>query len=193
MQTAVQHLTSLELEHGLAEVLESPRDDGRLETIVVRPESDKRLTPSTARLTVEGGVEGDRWVRDSYYKLSDGRSDPCCQVSLMNARFLRQIAGSDDAVCFAGDNLVVNFDLSAENLPPGSRLAIGECAVIEITDKPHTGCEHLARRYGEDARQFMNNARGKSLHLRGRYARVIAEGTVAVGDVVRKVGGDGDR
>ena len=186
MHSTVQYLTTVELEQRLPEVLESPRDGGLLEKIVVRPASDERRTPSTVRLTVDGGVEGDRWVTDSYYRLPDGRSDPCCQVSLINARFLRQIAGSEDAMCLAGDNLVVDLDLSAENLPAGTRLAIGASAVIEITDKPHTGCSSLARRYGDDVRQFMNNARGKSLHLRGRYARVIAEGTIAVGDVVQK-------
>jgi len=187
MHTAVHHLTPLELEQGLPEVLDSPRDVGRLEAIVVRPASGERRTLTAAALTTDGGVEGDRWVTDSYYRLPDGRSDPRCQVSLMNARFLRQVAGSEDAVCLAGDNLIVDLDLSEENLPAGSRLAIGESAVIEISDHPHTGCSNFARRYGEDARKFMNNPRGKSLHLRGRYARVVSDGTIAVGDVVQRL------
>jgi hypothetical protein len=32
----------------------------------------------------------------------------------------------------------------------------------------------------------MNNARGKSLHLRGRYAKIVSGGTISVGDPVRK-------
>ncbi len=105
----------------------------------------------------------------------------------MNARFLRQIAGHDDAVALADDNLIVDLDLSEENLPPGSRLAIGGEAVIEINDAPHTGCGAFQRRYGADARAFMNNARGMQLHLRGRYGHVVAGGTIAVGDAVRKL------
>ena len=89
-----------------------------------------------AQLTPEGGIDGDRWVRDSYYRLHDGRSDPRCQVSLMNARFLRQIAGGNDAMCLAGDNLIVDLDLSEDNLPAGSQLTIGPDVVVEITTSP---------------------------------------------------------
>jgi MOSC domain-containing protein YiiM len=182
----MQHRSTVELEAGLAEVMESPHEEGRLEAIVIRPASNERRMLSTARLTPEGGVEGDRWVTDSYYRLKDGRSDPCCQVSLMNARFLRQIAGSEDAICLAGDNLIVELDLSEANLPTGSRLAIGGDVVIEITNQAHTGCTKLERRYGGEAKAFMNSKARKSLHLRGRYASVVRGGTVEVGDIVRK-------
>ncbi len=186
MHRAITHLSAIELEQGLPEVLESPRDEGRLEAIVIRPASNERRMLSTVRLTPESGVEGDRWVTDSYYRLKDGRSDPCCQVSLMNARFLRQIAGSEDAICLAGDNLIVDLDLSDTNLPAGSRLAIGSDVVIEITNQAHTGCTKLERRYGSEARVFMNSKARKSLHLRGRYASVVRGGTIEVGDTVRK-------
>jgi MOSC domain-containing protein YiiM len=176
----------MELEAGLPDVLASPRDEGRLEAIVIRPASKERRMLQTARLTPDGGVEGDRWVTESYYRLKDGRSDPCCQVSLMNARFLRQIAGSEDAICLAGDNLIVDLDLSDANLPAGSRLAIGSEVVIEITNKAHTGCTKLEGRYGSEARAFMNSKARISLHLRGRYASVVSGGTIEVGDVVRK-------
>jgi len=182
----MQHRSTVELEAGLPEVMESPRDQGRLEAIVIRPASNERRTLPTARLSPEGGVEGDRWVTDSYYRLKDGRSDPCCQVSLMNARFLRQIAGSEDAICLAGDNLVVDLDLTDANLPAGSRLAIGREVIIEITNKAHTGCTKLERRYGSEARAFMNSKARKSLHLRGRYAMIVRGGTIEVGDTVRK-------
>jgi hypothetical protein len=179
MHTSLQHRSTGELEQGLAEVLESPADAGRLEAIVVRPASNERRTLSTATLSQAGGVEGDKWSMES----ADLRS----QVSLMNSRFLRQIAGSEDAICLAGDNLVVDFDLSEKNLPAGTRLAIGDEVVLEITDLPHTGCSKLAARYGDDARAFMNNKQRKSLHLRGRYGCVVSGGVVHVGDSVRKL------
>jgi MOSC domain-containing protein YiiM len=105
----------------------------------------------------------------------------------MNALFLRQIAGSEDAMCLAGDNLIVDLDLSEANLPPGSRVAVGDEVVVEISGHPHTGCSKLAGRYGNEARAFMNNARGKKLHLRGRYGTIVAGGTINVGDTVRKL------
>jgi len=187
MHSSIQHATELELEQALPEVLASPSDAGRLEAIFVRPAWNERRTLTSASLTLDGGIDGDRWVDDSFYKLEDGRSDPRCQISLMNSRFLRQIASSDDTMCLAGDNLILDFDLSAANLPAGSRLAIGASVVIELSDLPHTGCSKLESRYGRDARTFMNNKRGKALHLRGRYGFVVSGGTIALGDQVRKI------
>jgi len=191
MDTAPRHLSALQLEQGLADVLASPRDEGRLEAIVVRPASNERKLLTTAKLTPEGGIEGDRWVNDSFFKLPDGRSDPNNQLSLMNARILRQISMDDEAISLAGDNLIVDLLLSEENAPAGTRLAIGDTVLIEISDLKHTGCAKFQSRYGPEARAFVNDDRGKQLHLRGRYARIVSGGTIAVGDVVRKVGGAG--
>lgn len=186
MHESALHLNMLELEQGLADVLASPRDSGRLDAIFVRPASNERRALSEAKLTPTGGIEGDRWVHDSYYKTPDGAADPRSQISLMNARILRQISGSDDAMCLAGDNLIVDFDLSDDNLSPGTLLAIGAEVLLEITDLAHNGCGKLASRYGNDARTFINNKRGRELHLRGRYAQVARGGTILVGDSVRK-------
>lgn len=180
MLTAPHHLSTAELERGLPDVLSSPHDDGQLVAIVVRPASDERRVVATAQVSLERGIEGDRWIHES-------PADPRGQVSLMNARFLRQIAGHEDAVSLAGDNLIVDLDLSEENLPPGSRVAIGDIVVVEINGEPHTGCGKFQKRYGADARAFMNNARGTQLHLRGRYGSIITGGSIAVGDVVRKL------
>jgi hypothetical protein len=182
MLTAPRHLATEELERGLPEVLASPRESGQLVTIVVRPATNERRVVAVADASPETGIDGDRWVREE-------ANDPNGQVSLMNARFLRQIAGHDDAVALAGDNLIVDLDLSEENLPPGSRVAIGEAVVVEINGEPHTGCSKFQKRYGADARAFMNNARGMQLHLRGRYGRIIAGGRIAMGDTVRKIAG----
>jgi MOSC domain-containing protein YiiM len=69
------------------------------------------------------------------------------QVSLMNARILRLIAQTDERMRLAGDNLIVDLDLSEENLPVGQKLSIGE-TVLQITDVPHTGCGKFAERFG---------------------------------------------
>jgi MOSC domain-containing protein YiiM len=186
MHESALHLSTVELEQGLADVLASPRDTGRLEAIFVRPAANERRALAEARLSPDGGIDGDRWVHDSYYRTQDGRSDTCCQVSLMNAKFLRLIAGQEDAMCLAGDNLIVDLDLSDENLPAGSRLAIGPDVILEISEQAHTGCSQFAGRYGNDACGFANNKRGKAIHLRGRYARIVRGGNIRHGDTVRK-------
>jgi MOSC domain-containing protein YiiM len=187
MHNSVTHITAAELEQGLAEVLASPCDHGRLAAIYVRPAVNERTAIKQAMLSPEGGIEGDRWLNDSYYKTDDGRPDRRSQVSLMNSRFLRQVAGDDESMCLAGDNLIVDFDLSEENLPGGTVLRIGAEVVLEISDLPHTGCSKLARRYGDAARSFMNNKRGKALHLRGRYAAILQGGTLQIGDRIEKI------
>jgi MOSC domain-containing protein YiiM len=65
-------------------------------------------------------------------------------------------------------------------------LVIGSEVVLEISGQPHTGCSKLEKRYGKEVRTFMNNARGKALHLRGRYAWVVQGGTIRIGDQVSK-------
>ena len=86
----------------------------------------------------------------------------------------------------AGDQLFVDLDLSDENLPPGTRLALGS-AVIEVTKQPHTGCVKFVERFGLDAMKFVNSDEGKRLHLRGINARVVVSGVIRVGDFVRKI------
>jgi MOSC domain len=186
MHNTTQHVSAAELEQGLAEVLASPTDVGRLTAIIVRPAPNERRTLDSAALTPESGIDGDRWVSDSFYRLEDGRSDPRCQVSVMNDRFLRQVAGGVDDVCLAGDNLIVDLDLSEANLPAGSQITVGPDVIIKISDLKHTGCSKFAGRYGADAKSFANNSQGTALHLRGRYARIVRGGTISVGDEVRK-------
>ncbi len=182
----VEHLTTEQIEAGLSDVLASPEDRGKLEAIVIRPETDKRELLEAVFLSPDGGVEGDRWAAACWRRLSDGRPDPDVQVSLMNARILRLIARDDQRIGLAGDNLVVDLNLSEANIPVGQKLAVGE-ALLQVTDIPHTGCGKFAERYGPDAVRFINAAERKSLHLRGIYARVLQAGTVRTGDVVCKV------
>jgi hypothetical protein len=186
MRTAPIHLSGPDLERGLPHVAASPREEGQLDAIYVRPAEGERERLPAAELSAEGGVHGDRWATHPSKKLSDGRPDPGWQVSLMNARILRLISGGDEPMCLAGDNLIVDLDLSEMNLPAGSRLRIGPDVVLELTPQPHTGCTKFSHRYGQEARDFINGPFGKPLNLRGRYARVVIGGTVHVGDAVAR-------
>src|SRR5204863_33919 len=80
-----------------------------------------------------------------------------------------------------GDQLFVDLDLSAANLPPGTRLALGT-AVIEVTAEPHTGCSKFLERFGPDATMFVNASERRDLHLRGINAKVVTPGRIRVGD-----------
>ncbi len=87
----------------------------------------------------------------------------------------------------AGDQLFVDLDLSAANLPTGTRLALGS-AILEITAQPHAGCAKFSARFGPDALRFVNGPLGRELRLRGVYARVVQAGGLRTGDAVRKEG-----
>ncbi len=181
-----RQLSIPELESTLHSVRQSPADTGAIVAIIVRPDRDLREPRESCRLTPEEGIPGDRWVRHCTRRLPDGRLNPDTQLTLMNTRFLEPLAGSRDRWPLAGDNLLVEFDLSEANLPAGQQLQLGE-AVIEISEEPHTGCSKFAKRFGSEALKFVNSVEGRRLRLRGVNARVIRPGIVRVGDKVSKV------
>jgi hypothetical protein len=182
----LRHLALAELEGGLADILRSPKDLGILKAIVIRPETDARASLAECELSPQLGVHGDNWARGCWMSLPDGRPHPDVQVTLMNARTIALIAQEEARWPLAGDNLLVDLDLSEDNLPPGARLAIGS-TLLEITEVPHKGCRKFAARFGVDATRFVNSRMGLRLHLRGIYARIVEPGVVAVGDAVEKV------
>ena len=181
-----RHLALAELEEGLAEIRRSPKDQGVLKAIVVRPETDGRVSLPRCELSPDGGVHGDNWAKGCWMSLPDGRPHPDVQVTIMNARVIALIAQDEARWPLAGDNLYIDLDLSADNLPPGTRLSVGS-ALLEITGVPHKGCKKFAARYGVDATRFVNSREGLGLHLRGIYARIVERGVVTVGDTVAKL------
>ena len=181
-----RHLSLEELQEGLSDILRSPQDRGALRTIVIRPAAGTRASLQQGELSPEGGVHGDNWAKGCWMSLPDGRPHPDVQVSLMSARAIALIAQDQARWPLAGDNLLVDLDLSGDNLPPGTRLSVGS-ALLEITAVPHKGCRKFAERYGVDATRFVNSRDGLRLHLRGIYARIVERGVVAVGDAVEKL------
>ena len=183
---AADHRTTAELEAGFGHVLGSPADGGKLEMIVRRPGVNGREAIEEGRLTFEAGLEGDTWDRRKGYVTEDGSPDPDAQLTLTNSRFADLIAGSRDRWPLAGDQLYVDLDLGVKNLPPGTKLRLGE-AVIEVTALPHTGCKKYAERFGADALRFTVAPEGRRRNLRGIYARVVVPGAVRVGDAAHKI------
>ena len=87
----------------------------------------------------------------------------------------------------SGDNLLVDMGLDKKSLPAGSRLAIGDEVVVEISEEPHTGCAKFSARFGSDALKFINSPEGRALRLRGANARVVVPGRISAGDAIRRL------
>jgi MOSC domain-containing protein YiiM len=179
-------LTMAELEAGLDHIRQSPRDNGPLLLIVRRPSVNERELLAEGQLDREVGLVGDNWRTKGSQGTSDGSAHPDMQLTIMNARVIDLVAQGKERWPLAGDQLYVDLDLSADNLPAGTRLAIG-WAVVEVTAVPHTGCKKFMARFGRDAMKFVNWS--KDLHYRGINAKVVEPGTIRVGDCVTKVGG----
>ena len=183
---APRHLTTAELEAGLAEVRQSPADEGVLEMIVRRPAVGARESLREGELDPAVGLVGDTWHMRTSRRTNDGSPHPEMQLNIMNARVVALVAQDRERWPLAGDQLFVDMDLSDANLPPGTRLRLGT-AVIEVSAQPHTGCGKFTERFGIDAMKFVNSDAHKALHLRGINAKVVAGGTIRVGDRMTKL------
>jgi hypothetical protein len=183
----VKHLTMEELEAGLDVIRQSPKDEGVLELIVRRPQTEEREVLEKGQLDRVEGLVGDNWRVRGSTRTPDRSSHPDMQLTIMNSRVVGLVAQREDRWPLAGDQLFIDLDLSEANLPPGTRLALGT-AVLEVTDQPHTGCHKFVARFGKDAMRFVNSSVGCQLHLRGIYVRVVVPGVIRVGDRARKIG-----
>jgi hypothetical protein len=176
-------LTTTDLEAGLDHIRDSPTDVGEVALLVRRPAVDEREVLQEAMLDPAHGVIGDTWRIRGSSRTADGSAHPDMQLNVMNARVIALLASDPERWALAGDQLYLDLDLSEQNLPPGTRLAIGS-AEIEVTDQPHRGCAKFRARFGADALRFVNSAVGRQLRLRGLNARVVIPGTVRQGDPV---------
>lgn len=181
----MEHLSQERLEAGLGRICESPRDGGRLVLIVRRPEVGERELPAEAKIDLEAGLTGDNWLTRGSKNTPDGLADPQRQLTVMNVRVAELVADGTERMSLAGDQLYVDLDLSLDNLPPGSLLAVGP-VLLRVSEEPHLGCAKFVQRFGEQAMRFVNSRTGRRMRLRGMNTRVVVPGTVRVGDLVTK-------
>ena len=182
----MRFLDADELEAGLPDVLASPKDEGVVRMIVRRPDTGEREVVDSGEPDVARVLVGDNWRSRGSPMTDDGSAHPEMQLNLMNSRVIALVSGSEDRWALAGDQFFVDLDLAKENLPAGTRLALGS-AIVEVTAVPHLGCKKFVARFGMEAMKFVNSRRGKTLCLRGINSKVVSSGRVSAGDKIRRV------
>ena len=175
-----------ELELQLERIKRSPSERGSLVLIVRRPAVDAREVIEEAELDDRSGLVGDSWLARAEVSTPDGSIGRETQITMANVRSIEAVAGDSTRVPLAGDQLFVDFDLSEQNVPPGTLLEVGS-ALLEVSSVPHRGCGKFSSRFGVDALKFVNSASGRALNLRGINTRVVRGGVVRGGDAVVKL------
>ena len=149
---------------------------GELSSIVYKPhdaagtaDGYTRLPLREARLVVGQGIDGD----------AKGSGSPGRQLNIMTLETVQQL-GEEGFRADAGEMgeqlIVTQLDVNALSI--GTRLQIGAAACVELTE-PRTGCGKFERYQGKKREQ----ASGRL----GMMARVVADGTIRIGDAVEVV------
>ena len=166
------------LARGLVALADAPKDRGRVALLVRRVEGGLRETPERACLVPDLGFPGDAWGRQKQPR-------PEAQLTVMQIDVAGLIANGQP-LTLSGDNLFLELDLSTPNLPAGSRVRVGG-ATLEVTSKPHNGCQKFRARFGPEALRFVSQPDLRYRNLRGIYMRVVERGEVAPGDPVEVI------
>ncbi len=137
-----------------------------------------KLPVAEARLTRDG-LAGDRQAKPFIH------GGPERALSLYSLELIERLRAEGHPVApgTAGENVTV-AGLDWSRLAPGSRLAIGEEVVVEIT-KYANPCPTIRRSFaGGDFKRISQKLRPGESRL---YARVISEGVIRAGQLVRVI------
>jgi hypothetical protein len=167
-----------ELERMMAAQPGAPKDKGQVILVVRKGEGGLRETPERVTLEPGLGLPGDAWGRRKDRK-------EATQLATMQ-RDVAELVANGQPLALFGDNLFLDLDLSAENLPPGSLVRAGG-ALLEVTLQHHTPCRKFRARFGDEAFNFVSREDLGHLRLRGIYLRVLEKGEVKPGDLVEVV------
>ena len=179
-------VTTEALAAALPAILAAPRDMGVVRLLCARPKPNARTFPDALVLTRAQGVAGDFEMSRPWLTLPDGSPDPQIQVSIIPWQVLDLVWRDRDRVAHPGDNIAVEMNLTAENLPAGTLLAAGT-AVLRISAEPNDGCAKWKVRYGRAAYAWTTATQHLPLRLRGLFCSVEQDGELRLGDTLHRL------
>ena len=146
------------------------------------PYGDKSITTAYQKGKVEGsiflsknGFQGD----EHYYKGHGGLDKAVCIYSVDHYPYWEEKFGSIAEDSMFGENLTVQ-GLTEEDVHVGDIYEFGD-AVIQITE-PRGPCHIIAKRYGDKTIPLIMQQTGWT----GYYARVLKEGMVSSGNILKR-------
>jgi MOSC domain-containing protein YiiM len=86
-------------------------------------------------------------------------------------------------MALAGDNLIVDLDLSEKNLPVGTLLTIGDVVLVVSAD-PHRPCGQFVHRFGALAAKRVARGTRTGRRTRGVLASVAVPGRLRTGATI---------
>lgn len=180
------HPTRAECDAALTHILDAPKVSAPIDMLCFRPDYGVRSFPDRIQVSVARGIEGERWLRDPWLKLPDGRPDPRIQISVLPKRVADLCWRNRDVSPHPGDTLIADLDMTSANMPVGTRLQVGS-AVIEVSDVFNNGCAKWYAQYGADSVKWINHRPHRPLRLRGILCRVVVDGEIRKSDLIEKL------
>ena len=179
-------VTAADIAQATPDIMAAPRDHGPVSMLLYRRKYNDRVFTDRLRLTRARGVEGDFEMTTPWLKLPDGTADPRIQVSILPQRVLDLCWRNRDTVVHPGDQMIADLNMSTENLPPGTLIAVGT-AVLRVSDIWNEGCVKWKARCGRAAYDWTRAPAHEQLRLRGIFCSIERDGDVAVGDRISRV------
>lgn len=178
--------TPQQLEEAIPHILAAPKDAGVIETLCIRPDFGQRHFVDRVEMTQAGGIPGERWTKHPWMRLEDGSPDPRIQVCILQKRVLDLVWRDREETVYPGDTIIVDMDLSLQNLPTGTLLQAGS-ARLRVSDVFNTACVKWKTRYGQAALDWVVEPDHVPLRLRGILCEIIQDGVVSMKDTLIRI------
>jgi hypothetical protein len=174
------------LDAAIPSILSAPKDGAIIEQLCFRPDFGTRTYVDEIGATAADGIDGCRWSHTPWLKNEDGTGNPHIQVSILQKRILDLVYAPNTDDLHPGDTMIVDMDLSEENLPIGTILQAGT-AQLRVGSHWNNACVKWKVRYGADALDWVREEGNIKHRLRGVLCEVVTDGVISNGATLTKV------